>query len=98
MDEFARLKAKMDRVVYSSTTAPTRAVAPKEATTSPEVSAPAQTTATATDSPDKFHIVKKGETAFGIAKKYGITMGQLREWNNLEFQNIKVGQKLRVKP
>jgi len=43
-------------------------------------------------------MVKKGETGFSIAKKYGITVRQLNDWNNLNFGAIQEGQKLRVKP
>jgi len=105
-DEFERLKAKLDKVVYNkSSAAPATPVASAAGTMQPAAAATAQPPATAAqanptpaDDRDKFHTVKKGETAFGIAKQYGITMLQLRDWNKLEFQDIKVGQKLRVKP
>ena len=42
-------------------------------------------------------MVKKGDTAFGIAKKHNISISQLNEWNKLDFKGIKVGQKLKVK-
>lgn len=29
------------------------------------------------------HIVQKGETLYGIARKYGLTVSQLKEWNHL---------------
>ena len=46
----------------------------------------------------KTYIVKKGDTLGGIAKKYGTTVKQLTEWNNIKNANlIYVGQKLRVK-
>lgn len=46
----------------------------------------------------KFYVVKKGDTAFGIAKRNNITMRQLMDWNNLDFEAIKVGQRLKVQP
>jgi len=46
----------------------------------------------------QYHEVSRGETLFRIAKKYGITVDQLRQLNNLkENQAIYPGQKLLVK-
>ncbi len=44
------------------------------------------------------YTVQSGDTLWSIAEKYeGITVNQIREWNNLsQEQNIQVGQKLRV--
>jgi LysM repeat protein len=42
------------------------------------------------------HIVKKGETLSGIAKKYHVGVKQLRSWNNLKSDNLRIGQKLIV--
>jgi len=45
----------------------------------------------------KYHTVLQGETLFGISKKYGITIDELRRLNNLKSnQTIGVGQKLIV--
>ena len=44
-----------------------------------------------------YHIVKKGETLDKIAKKYGISVNELKEINNLKSNKIYVGQKLVVK-
>lgn len=43
------------------------------------------------------HIVQKGETLFRIAKKYHITVSKLKEINNLESNNLRVNQKLKIK-
>lgn len=43
-----------------------------------------------------FHAVKAQETLYGIARGYGITIQQLKEWNNLTGSNLEVGQLLRV--
>lgn len=41
------------------------------------------------------HSVAQGETLFAISKKYGISVDQLKSWNNIGSQNIiSVGQKL----
>ena len=44
------------------------------------------------------HMVIKGDTMYNICKRYGITVDQLKEWNNLENITIQIGQKLIVSP
>jgi LysM repeat protein len=47
----------------------------------------------------QYHTVKKGETLFGISRKYGISEVELRKLNNLSAdQSIRIGQKLLVSP
>lgn len=45
-----------------------------------------------------YHTVAKGETLYRIARQYGVTVDDLKAWNNLTSNLIKVGQKLRVTP
>ena len=45
----------------------------------------------------KTHTVKKGETLSSIARKYGCTVNDLKKWNNLKSNTVKVGQKLKIK-
>ncbi|HRO41385.1 MAG TPA: LysM peptidoglycan-binding domain-containing protein [Flavipsychrobacter sp.] len=103
-DEFERLKAKLDRVVYAVNTTPTP---PKVEEKKPEpvrdVAKPKQEQLQKTILPAqpevaKTYTVKKGDTAFSIAKKHNISMRQLMDWNKLDFDKVKEGQKLRVKP
>lgn len=42
------------------------------------------------------HVVKKGENLSIIAKKYHISVKQLKTWNNLKSDNLSIGQKLIV--
>lgn len=42
------------------------------------------------------HVVKKGETLSQIAKKYHVSVSQLKKWNNLKSDNLSIGQKLTV--
>ena len=42
------------------------------------------------------HLVVKGDTVYSICKRYEISPDQLKEWNNLEGNNIGLGQKLKV--
>lgn len=43
-----------------------------------------------------FHTVKKGETLYGLSRRYGATLAELKQANNLETTLIKPGQILRV--
>lgn len=43
-----------------------------------------------------YHTVRSGENLGLIAKKYGISINQLKSWNNLRGNLIKPGQKLKV--
>jgi lysophospholipase L1-like esterase len=40
------------------------------------------------------HTVGKGQTLGGIARKYGVTVAQIKKWNNLRSDMIRVGQVL----
>lgn len=44
----------------------------------------------------KTHAVQPKEGLYFIAKKYQVTVQQLREWNNLTTDNLKIGQQLIV--
>jgi LysM repeat protein len=47
----------------------------------------------------RFHKVRPGETLYGIAIKYGITVDQLRKYNSMgKKKNIRPGQKLWITP
>jgi len=47
----------------------------------------------------KYHTVQKGETLYGISKKYGISVEELRKLNNLSKDpSLRTGQKLLVSP
>ncbi len=43
------------------------------------------------------HIVKKGDTLTSVARKYGITVNELRSANNLRKGKLKVGQQISIK-
>lgn len=44
----------------------------------------------------KVHTVKKGETLFAIADKYGMTVKELQKLNKIKSSNIQPGTKLKV--
>ena len=43
------------------------------------------------------HEVGIGDTLYSLYKEYGTSVGQIKDWNNLSDNTIKLGQKLRVK-
>lgn len=43
-----------------------------------------------------YHTVEKGETLYRISKQYGVTVQDIKDWNNLPDNTIHVGQKLMV--
>ena len=44
----------------------------------------------------KTHVVKKGETLSTISRKYGCTVADLKKWNNLKSNTVKINQKLKI--
>ncbi|MBA3675582.1 MAG: LysM peptidoglycan-binding domain-containing protein [Chitinophagaceae bacterium] len=44
----------------------------------------------------KTYEVQSREGLYAISKKYGVTIAQLKEWNNLTEDNLKVGQQIIV--
>ncbi len=43
------------------------------------------------------YTVRKGDSLWAISKKYGVSVDQLRKWNNMRNNNLAIGQKLIVK-
>lgn len=44
------------------------------------------------------HEVQKQETLFSISKEYGVTISELKSWNNLDNNNLNLGQTLVIYP
>lgn len=44
-----------------------------------------------------YHEVRQGESLYGISKKYGLTVEQVKQLNNLEDNSLNVGQKLKIR-
>ena len=51
----------------------------------------------ATSKATEWHVVDKGETLSGIAAERGLSLETLKQWNGLEDDNLKVGQRLRLR-
>ncbi len=43
-----------------------------------------------------YHKVKRGETLSGIASHYGVSQKDLREWNGLQGNVVRIGQTVRI--
>jgi phosphate transport system substrate-binding protein len=57
--------------------------------------APGAATAPASPAQTSYTVVK-GDTLSGIAQKHSVTVAQLREWNHLKNDNLRLGQVLRL--
>jgi LysM repeat protein len=65
-------------------------------TTTPPVNNRQTTTSAATNTSGT-HTVEAKETLYSIANKYDITVPQLKEWNNLQSNELDIGQTIFVK-
>ena len=55
---------------------------------------------TASDKADKtpeYHVVVKGDNLYSLSKKYNTTVEKLSKLNDIKFNNLKIGQKLKLK-
>jgi len=43
------------------------------------------------------HIVKRGDTLYGLARKYGMTVQEIQDLNQLSTTNLSIGQVLKVR-
>ena len=95
-DEFDELKFELDKVVYAY-------VESEEANTTPETNTNVEQQDN-TEGPKSnskqpvYYTVKNGDTLFGIAKKFKVSVKQLNSWNKLDFTEVKTGTKLIVQP
>ncbi|MGL2965446.1 LysM peptidoglycan-binding domain-containing protein [Flavobacterium sp. XGLA_31] len=48
----------------------------------------------ATQNPKDYYQVQKGDNLFSIAKKFNVSLENLKKWNNLEDMNVQLGSKL----
>ena len=43
-----------------------------------------------------YHTVRKGDTLYGLAKKYGTSVGVIQRANGISGSTIRIGQKLKI--
>ena len=44
----------------------------------------------------KIYLVKSGDTLSHIAKRHKVSVRQIKQWNNLKSDFLRVGQKLKI--
>lgn len=82
---------RVDQIAKALTTEQSKPPAPQAQTKQPEKPAAAKTKTVT-------HVVKSGDTLYGIGRRYNISIDQLRRDNNLgKTSAIKPGQKLVIK-
>lgn len=79
------------KIVLPAGVKPVKVSAPKAAATAAKSVAPAKL------GKDGIYTVVSGDNLSRIAKRYGVKIAQIREWNNLTSDSLKVGQKLRLR-
>lgn len=42
----------------------------------------------------QMHVVTKGETLYGLARQYKVSVGEIKTWNGLQTDRIDIGQRL----
>ncbi|HOU81604.1 MAG TPA: LysM peptidoglycan-binding domain-containing protein [Bacteroidales bacterium] len=80
----------------TSSTASTNATANTSTTNTTNTSN--QSSSTSTKTQNIVHIVKSGETLSAIASKYGVSVDNIKNWNNLSSDKLSIGQKLTINP
>lgn len=46
----------------------------------------------------QMHKVRKGDTLYDLAKRYGVTVNDIKQLNNLTGSSLSIGQQLKIKP
>jgi LysM repeat protein len=93
-EDLDNLKADMDKVVYADNSKLT-----KEKMSKPQAAKkqPISESKPIADGTAKYYTIKKGETAFSIAKKNNISVDELLKMNDIDASGIKAGYKIQVK-
>jgi membrane-bound lytic murein transglycosylase D len=48
-------------------------------------------------SSDEYYVVRSGDTLWDIAQKHGVSISNIKKWNNKRSNTIRPGEKLRIK-
>lgn len=87
------------KIMASNEATPAQPVAPVPVASSPSTPEPStHSSASQTyNSPQKIvHVVLQGETLFKLSQKYSVSVDQIKQWNNLPDNTIKVGQRITI--
>ena len=69
---------------------------PSSSSSSASTSSSSAASGSQSPAPTGTYTVKSGDTLSGIATRHGVTVAQLKQWNNLTSNNIKIGQKIKL--
>lgn len=61
------------------------------------VATPTNTTAPKTAATYKYYTIRQGDTLYKISQKYGVTITQIMQWNNMKSKTLIAGKKLKIK-
>ena len=50
-----------------------------------------------TDKTPEYHVVVKGDNLYNLSKRYNTTVENLSKLNDIQFNNLKIGQRLKLK-
>lgn len=70
---------------------------PVEPEPEPEPVAEAEEPEPAPEPEEVYHTVRRGDSLIAIARRYGVSVGEIRRLNGIRGSNIRIGQRLRVK-
>jgi len=93
--KFTPVEVPPSKEIITTTDAPEQAPAPPVTTTETTPSNNYGTIPGITAT-DRFYIIQKGDTLYNISKRFNLTIDQLKEYNNLMDEGIKIGQKIQV--
>jgi LysM repeat protein len=96
----AGLSRKIDQIGKEAAKPPAKAAeAPAPKSETPPAKTAAAPAKAEKDAKAKAHEVQKGETLYGISRRYGMSVDQILKLNNLTLKEpIKVGQKILIAP
>jgi len=75
----------------------TESLKPGQKLTIPGKSSTSKTSRSVSSSGSSIYIVKAGDTLWDLAKKFNMSVDELKRLNNLKSENLSLGQKLTVK-
>lgn len=82
---------------FPETTTKEQTTYKEQVTTADKPTTVVQEAPTNSSNDNNLHLVIKGDTLYNISKRYGITVAELIEWNNIQDNIIKLGTYLKVK-
>ncbi|MBL3656212.1 LysM peptidoglycan-binding domain-containing protein [Fulvivirga sediminis] len=100
--EFGLEVGQIVKIPYEKTQPKPVASKPKGNTTAPAATTKTESPVLVNNDPGKktgqiIHVVKPKETVYSISRQYGVSIADLKSWNNLEGNILDIGQELIIK-